>query len=235
MDWALTALTVLGALMILSVAVALTRALRPPGVARRDGVHRTLPPLFGIPTGDALPPRRGAVRPSPPSTPPPPSVPVAEAAPEADGNGAAPRRPRGGRAASPRAELADAPAADGATVRVAVPMEQTLQFLPGRLEVVEGDEPGQDIRLVRTWGEMPEITFGRAPGPRHRHVQLRSLTVSRVHARMRYEGERWIITNLSETNPTRVNSELIPPHKSRVLSHGDSVEMGEVVFRYWEG
>ncbi|MEJ7809012.1 MAG: FHA domain-containing protein [Gemmatimonadaceae bacterium] len=122
----------------------------------------------------------------------------------------------------------------GQTVRFQRAPEQTVQFLPGRLEVVEGDEPGQDIRFVRIWGETPEITFGRTTGPRHRHVQLRSLTVSRAHARMRYEADRWQITNLSETNPTRVNSEELPLNSGRLLGHGDRIEMGEVILRFWE-
>ena len=44
-----------------------------------------------------------------------------------------------------------------------------------------------------TWGEIPEITFGRVNGPPYRHVQLRSQTVSRQHARMHYV--RWSVEN----------------------------------------
>src|SRR5579871_5817137 len=48
----------------------------------------------------------------------------------------------------------------GSRVVATVPTtDGTLQFLPGRLEVVDGERPGQDIRFVRTWGEIPEITF----------------------------------------------------------------------------
>jgi pSer/pThr/pTyr-binding forkhead associated (FHA) protein len=109
-----------------------------------------------------------------------------------------------------------------------------VQFLPGRLEVLEGEERGQDIRFVRTDGETPEITFGRVAGPPDRHVQLRSLAVSRAHARMRYERQRWKIMNLSETNPTLVNGEPLVLHGGRLLSHGDRIEMGDVVLRFWE-
>src|SRR6185437_1067617 len=85
------------------------------------------------------------------------------------------------------------------------PMDGTLQFLPGRLEVVDGESPGRDIRFVRTWGEIPEISFGRVSGPPFRHVQLRSQTVSRQHARMQYVDGRWKLTNLSQTNPVVIN------------------------------
>jgi hypothetical protein len=115
------------------------------------------------------------------------------------------------------------------------PMDGTLQFLPGRLEVIDGDHPGRDVRFVRTWGEVPEITFGRVSGPPYRHVQLRSQTVSRQHARMQYVDSRWKLTNLSQTNPVVINGEALDTaHGSRVLRDGDQIEMGEVVFRFRE-
>ena len=115
------------------------------------------------------------------------------------------------------------------------PMDGTLQFLPGRLEIVDGDAPGRDIRFVRTWGEIPEITFGRVTGPPYRHVQLRSQTVSRQHARMQYADGRWQLTNLSQTNPVVINGQALDTaHGQRVLREGDQIEMGEVVFRFRE-
>lgn len=122
---------------------------------------------------------------------------------------------------------------EGRTVRFFQPTDGTLQLLPGRLEIVEGADQGHNIRFVRTWGETPEITFGRNEGPPYRHVQLRSQTVSREHARMRLEEERWRITNLSQTNPVVVNGEeLDGAGDGRWLSEGDRVEMGEVVFEF---
>lgn len=109
-----------------------------------------------------------------------------------------------------------------------------LQLLPGRLEVVEGDGQGRDIRFMRAWGEPPEVTFGRARGPAHRHVQLAAPTVSRNHARMELDGERWKIVNLSATNPVVINGEELLPHTARLLDEGDRIEMGEVIFRYRE-
>ncbi|HEU4628148.1 MAG TPA: FHA domain-containing protein [Gemmatimonadaceae bacterium] len=123
--------------------------------------------------------------------------------------------------------------ADGATVRIQRPAEDTVQVLPGRLEVVEGEEQ-REIRFVRAWGDVPEITIGRGTGPKHRHLQLHSLTVSRAHARMRFEGERWKIVNLSETNPTLVNGTPLGLGETRLLSHGDRLELGEILLRFWE-
>jgi pSer/pThr/pTyr-binding forkhead associated (FHA) protein len=120
-------------------------------------------------------------------------------------------------------------------VQSVAPAEGTLQFLPGRLEVLDGDVPGRDIRFVRTWGEIPEVTFGRVAGPPYRHVQLRSQTVSRQHARMQYVEGRWKITNLSQTNPVVINGQpLDTAHGQRVLHDGDQIEMGDVLFRFRE-
>jgi hypothetical protein len=124
---------------------------------------------------------------------------------------------------------------NGKIVQSVAPAEGTLQFLPGRLEVLDGEVPGRDIRFVRTWGEIPEVTFGRVAGPPYRHVQLRSQTISRQHARMQYVEGRWKITNLSQTNPVVINGQALDTaHGQRVLHDGDQIEMGDVLFRFRE-
>ncbi|HET7583450.1 MAG TPA: FHA domain-containing protein [Gemmatimonadaceae bacterium] len=111
----------------------------------------------------------------------------------------------------------------------------TLQLLPGKLEVEAGDDPGQEIRFVRPHGDVAEITLGRADGPPYTHVQFRGATVSRRHARLRYEGRRWSITNLSETNPLLVNGRVVPADSGvHILRDGDRIELGEVVLRFHE-
>jgi len=127
------------------------------------------------------------------------------------------------------------PRPDGRTPRkTARVTEGTLQFLPGRLEVIEGRDMGQEIRFVRQPGDDgTTVTFGRNDGPQYRHVQLHEPTVSRLHAKMSLEGKRWRLTNMSQTNPVVVNgAPLQGEGSSLVLSEGDRVEMGEVVFVY---
>lgn len=122
----------------------------------------------------------------------------------------------------------------GRAITFTPPPDGTLQLLPGRLEIVEGEERGQSIRFVRTGGS-PEITFGRSEGLPYRHVQLHSPTVSREHARMRLDKRTWMIANLSHTNPVVVNGdELNGAGKEHPLQDGDRVEMGEVVFEFRE-
>ncbi|GJG88236.1 hypothetical protein tb265_34170 [Gemmatimonadetes bacterium T265] len=122
--------------------------------------------------------------------------------------------------------------ADGETLRFALPDEGTLQFLPGRLQVVVGPEAGREIRFVRSpnTGET-DVTFGRSEGPPHRHVQLLVPTVSRRHALMSLLDEHWSLQNLSATNPVTLNERrLAPDEVVPLLVDGDRIEMGEIVF-----
>lgn len=120
------------------------------------------------------------------------------------------------------------------TLRVHRPLDGTLQFLPGRLEVVEGRDIGQEFRFVRLPGvSQTEVTLGRQDGVPYRHFQLHEPTVSRLHAKLTLEERDWRLTNLSETNPASVNgTPLGAKEGSVILRDGDRVEMGEVVFVY---
>lgn len=121
------------------------------------------------------------------------------------------------------------------TVPAPRPVERTLQFLPGRFEVLSGGRGlGSEIRFVRTGGpDGSSITIGRSEGPPYRHIQLDVPTVSRRHAHMRWDGARWSLTNLSTTNPVSINGVALPGEGTAIdLVDGDRVEMGEITFRF---
>ena len=122
--------------------------------------------------------------------------------------------------------------ADGQTLRFALPDDGTLQFLPGRLQVIVGPETGREIRFVRSPNTpTTDVTFGRSEGPPHRHIQLLVPTVSRRHALMSLIDEHWSLQNLSATNPVTHNGRrLAPDEVVPLLVDGDRIEMGEVVF-----
>ena len=122
--------------------------------------------------------------------------------------------------------------ADGQTLRFALPDEGTLQFLPGRLQVVVGPETGREIRFVRSPNTRDtDVSFGRSEGPPHRHIQLLVPTVSRRHALMSLLDEHWSLQNLSATNPVTLNGRrLAPDEVVPLLVDGDRIEMGEIVF-----
>lgn len=137
-------------------------------------------------------------------------------------------------AGDPRREVLRDHATNASTLRLERTADGTLQFLPGKLEVLEGRDVGQEIRFVKTAGpEGQTVTFGRAEGAQYRHVQLQEHTVSRHHAKMSLDGKTWTLTNMSRTNPVTVNGLSLGDEGAHVvLREGDRIEMGEVVFRF---
>lgn len=137
-------------------------------------------------------------------------------------------------AGDPRREVLRDHATNASTLRLERTADGTLQFLPGKLEVLEGRDVGQEIRFVKTAGpEGQTVTFGRAEGAQYRHVQLQEHTVSRHHAKMALDGKTWTLTNMSRTNPVTVNGLPLGDEGAHVvLRDGDRIEMGEVVFRF---
>ncbi len=107
-------------------------------------------------------------------------------------------------------------------------------YLPGRLEITGGPHRGEAIRFPRLdGGGHVDYTLGRGEGPPRTHIRLPVTTVSRQQARLRYEGGRWKLINLSQTNPTAVNGQALhTPEGVRWLQDGDTVEMGELVLRF---
>ena len=226
------------------------RGAAPP---RPDGLLSPTPRYSSDIATAATPPRNAPVSEANGSHPfssyaPPPSPAVAARAPARHAT-----VPNNALADTARPnDLVEGEAIDGASVRYWRPADGTLQFLPGRLEVIAGRDAGQEIRFVRTPGpDGTRVTFGRAEGAAYRHVQLREPTVSRAHARMSLEvsasnpgraladgGGRWRLENLSATNPVVVNGKALAADGSDAgsvpLGEGDRIEMGEVVFRFHE-
>ena len=122
------------------------------------------------------------------------------------------------------------------TVRFRRPVEEPIQLLPGRLEVLAGEPRHHEIRFVRIPGEPMEMILGRDSGPSAQYVALKSSTVSRRHARLAFSGiGQWAVANLSQTNPVVVNNEeLAHTDGARGLADGDRLELGEVVLRFRE-
>jgi len=119
------------------------------------------------------------------------------------------------------------------TIRFRRPVEEPVQLLPGRLEVVSGDANHREIRFVRIPGEPMQLILGREGGPSPQYVALKSGTVSRRHARLVFNNGRWAVANLSKTNPVVVNDEeLSHVEGERSLDDGDQLELGEVVLRF---
>lgn len=235
-------------LLVAMAAAAAAIAYRRIRVRQDLDDDSDLPPLL-FPAGShrqppaARPPAgfRGTAAPAGPGTPPTPAEPLPTIPVPHPGAGraaaadlTAPGRPAaGGLDRDGGADVAGAAAHVG-QVHFHRPPEGTLQLLPGRLEILAGTERVDEIRFLKVPGQEPAVTFGRATGEAHLHVQLEAPTVSRMHARMSFQGGRWRIANLSRTNPIVVNGEQLPldANASAVLEDGDCLEMGQVVFRF---
>lgn len=145
---------------------------------------------------------------------------------------------RGGRPASifhtpTSSAQASAAAFRDATVRVPRVDDSPPGFLPGHLEIQSGPNQGESIRFRRTNGDDADITLGRGEGPPESHVQVNAETVSRLHARLRFDHGRWKISNLSRSNPLVVNGQPLSAGSSALwLNEGDTIEMGEMIFRF---
>jgi hypothetical protein len=121
------------------------------------------------------------------------------------------------------------------TVRFVRPADPgaAVQLLPGRLEVIGGETPHREIRLMRIPGESAHVILGREVGLNPHYVGLGSPTVSRRHARLDFADNQWIVTNLSRTNPLVINDdELFDTDVARPLADGDRLELGDVVLRF---
>jgi hypothetical protein len=119
------------------------------------------------------------------------------------------------------------------TMQFVRPTDEAVQLLPARLEVVSGMIPQQVIRFVRVPGKPAEMILGREVASSPQQVTLTSSTVSRRHARVTYDNGRWLVTNLSRTNPVVVNDHALEEFEGpRPLLDGDRIELGDVVLRF---
>ncbi len=124
-------------------------------------------------------------------------------------------------------------AAPAETVRFLRPGDEALQLLPARFEVISGLTPRQVIRFVRVPGKPAEMIIGREAASSPQQVTLTSSTVSRRHARVSYSDGRWLVSNLSRTNPVVVNDHALAEFEGpRPLLDGDRIELGDVVLRF---
>lgn len=119
------------------------------------------------------------------------------------------------------------------TMQFVRPTDEAVQLLPARLEVVSGMAPQQVIRFVRVPGKPAEMILGREAASSPQQVTLSSSTVSRRHARVTWDNGRWLVANLSRTNPVVVNDHALEEFEGpRPLLDGDRIELGDVVLRF---
>ena len=89
------------------------------------------------------------------------------------------------------------------------------------LRAVEGSDAGKVFPV-----DKPHLVLGRLP---ECDITLTGAAVSRRHARIQQEGDRWTITDLGSTNGVRVNAQ---PVQVSEIQPGDRIEVGDITFTF---
>ncbi|HID35185.1 MAG TPA: FHA domain-containing protein [Anaerolineae bacterium] len=107
------------------------------------------------------------------------------------------------------------PGGDTIRIKNALDNEMPLAWLV----ILNGPFAGQEYRLQRI------TDIGREPD--HNDVVVDDRTISRQHARIRYEKGAFVIYDLASANGVYVDGEKV---QRRVLTHGDRIKLGQVMF-----
>lgn len=210
----------------------------PEDTVRRPMTPAPIGGLAWAPPASEMDDDEEPYRPAPRRAAPPPAVPTTSAASfgRAPRPAPAPAATRPSWSSRPAPVIAQVVDEASETIRLPTASDGTVQLLPGLLVETEGPEVGREFRFLRVGSQpVPELTMGRASGPPYRHIHLPAATVSRMHARIRYEGGSWNIANLSMTNPVRLNGRELPPMQDAPLADGDRIQLGEVELSYRDG
>ena len=88
-----------------------------------------------------------------------------------------------------------------------------------KMVVIQGTTPGLQVILDR-----PKTIIGRL---RSNHLVLDSATVSRRHGRVTRENNCYEIEDINSRNGILINNEPLKPNERRLLSHGDTLKLGD--------
>lgn len=113
---------------------------------------------------------------------------------------------------------------------------------PGRVSlVVENCDPRGDLEQIGMRFVFPFETASEFPGSettipigrsRANYVQLKELTVSKKHARMRIAGDRVTLCDLGSKHGSYLNDSFLEPNEEYALKSGDEICLGRLKLRY---
>jgi pSer/pThr/pTyr-binding forkhead associated (FHA) protein len=90
---------------------------------------------------------------------------------------------------------------------------------PAKMVIIQGIAPGLQLLLDR-----PKTVIGRS---QHNQFVLDSTTVSRWHAQVTNESNRYEIEDLNSRNGILINNQRLKPNERCPLFHGDTVRLGD--------
>lgn len=88
------------------------------------------------------------------------------------------------------------------------------------VEVMRGFYEGLEVSVDRDW-----MVIGRGRGA---DILIAEPTMSRAHAAIGYDGERFYVQDLGSTNGTRVNG---GREEKATLKSGDEIQLGKLLLR----
>ena len=115
---------------------------------------------------------------------------------------------------------------------------KTMQFIPGKLEILTGEDTGKSFMLpgyptpegsIVTLGKK-KLTGDRANS--HIQIDQKYLTVSRMQAELIYVNGKLFVRNLSTTNITQVDGRALDANEKVELKPGAVMKTGELEFKY---
>lgn len=130
------------------------------------------------------------------------------------------------------------PDTDFKTVKINTTPSKTMRLIPGRLEIINGEDKGKTF-LIQGYPtkEGSIVTVGRETitGEKsHSHIQIDQhyQTVSRKQAEIIYKDRKLFVRNLSETNITEVDGQELRLGETVEIRPESIIKMGEIEFQY---
>lgn len=98
---------------------------------------------------------------------------------------------------------------------------------------VQGAEVPITVKIIKQEMTLGRGTPDKAPRP---DVDLAAynaaeLGVSRLHARLRFENNTILVSDLDSVNHTFINGQRLHPHETRALRDGDEIRLGRLALR----
>lgn len=106
----------------------------------------------------------------------------------------------------------------------------SLSDAQGSLIVTNGPQEGQTIPLL-----LNKVVIGRATSNATWEISLRDPSVSRPHARLIHENNRWVIYDLNSSNGTSVNNVRVNETDGYMLADGDTIALGNALLLFRTG
>ncbi len=125
---------------------------------------------------------------------------------------------------------------DNKTVKIYEPLHSnTVKVMPAHFDVLEGlDEVNKLYLYAEKNKSQSEYSFGRNPGDKFYHFQIKSPTVSREQAKLLAMKQKFVLVNYasSSSNPTIINDQSMDINESYDLNNGDIITMGDVKLKF---